>query len=164
MVADVRCGRSQRSVARRMGVPLSVVQYWVRRTNAVRLDRVDWSNRKSGSRSSRNRTSSQTEDRVLSIRKFLREKSALGEHGPRAIHRTMLQRRFRNVPGVRTIARILERRGALDGKRRVRRPPPPRGWFLPEEAAQKAELESSPIMEDLVIAGGRDGNVLTATS
>jgi hypothetical protein len=48
------------------------------------------------------------EDRVLSTRKFLSEKSALGEHGPRAIHRTMLQRRFRNVPGVRTIARILE--------------------------------------------------------
>ncbi len=104
------------------------------------------------------------EDRVLSIRKFLREKSALGEHGARAIHRTMLQRRFRNIPGVRTIARILERRGALDGKRRVRRPPPPPGWFLPDVAAQKVELDSFDIIEDLVIAGGHDVNVLTAMS
>jgi len=164
MVADVRRGRSQRSVARRLGVPLSVVQYWVRRAGAIRPDRVDWSNRKPGSRSPRNRTSSKAEDRVLSIRKFLREKSALGEHGPQAIHREMLQRRFRNVPAVRTIARILERRGALDGKRRVRRPPPPRGWFLPDVAAERVDLDSFDIIEDLVIAGGHDVNVLTAMS
>lgn len=165
MVADVRRGRSQRSVARRVGVPLSVVQYWVRRTAAAeRLDRVDWFNRKPGSRTPRNRTSSLAEDRVLSIRKFLREKSALGEHGPQAIHREMLRRRFRNIPAVRTIARILERRGVLDGQRRVRRPPPPRGWFLPDVAAGRVELDSFDIIEDLVIAGGHDVNVLTAMS
>ena len=38
------------------------------------------------------------------------------------------------LPSVRTIGRILERRGALDGRRRVRRPAPPPGWYLPDVA------------------------------
>jgi hypothetical protein len=143
---------------------LSVVQYWVRRAGTERLGRVDWSNRTPGSRSPRNRTPCQIEDRVLAIRKFLREESALGEQGPQAIHREMQRRRFRNVPAVRTIARILERRGALDGQRRVRRPPPPRGWFLPDVAVAQTELDSFDVIEDLVIAGGHDVNVLTAIS
>jgi hypothetical protein len=164
MVAEVRRGRPLRFVARMVGVALSVVQYWVHRAMGERLDRVDWSNRMPGSRSPGNRTSSQVEDRVLSIRKFLREESALGEHGPQAIHREMLRRRFRNVPAVRTIARVLERRGALDGQRRVRRTPPPRGWFLLDVAAEQVELDSFDIVEDLVIAGGHDVNVLTAMS
>lgn len=162
MVAEVRRGRSQRSVAWTVGVPLSVVQYWVRRAGPERLDRVDWSNWRKGCRSPGNRTAGQVEDRVLALRKFLREESALGEHGPQAIRREMLRRRLKNVPAVRTIARILERRGALDGQRRVRRTPPPRGWFLPDVAAQQVELDSFDIVEDLVIAGGQDVNVLTA--
>jgi hypothetical protein len=164
MVAEIRGGRSQRYVARKMGIPLSVVQYWVRRAGTERLDRVDWSNRIPGSRSPRNRTASQVEDQVLSIRKFLCDESALGERGPLAIHREMRKRRFQAVPSIRTIARILERRGALDGRRRLRRPPPPRGWFLPDVSAGKVELDSFDVIEDLVIQGGHDVNVLTAIS
>jgi hypothetical protein len=56
---------------------------------------------------------------------------------------------------VRTIGRILLRRGALDGRRRVRRPPPPPGWHLPDAAAREAELDSFDIVEGLVIRGGK---------
>ncbi len=87
--------------------------------------------------------------------------SALGEHGPQAIHREMLRRRFRNVPAVRTIARVLERRGALDGQRRVRRtPPPPPVGSSGRGGGASRRLDSFDIVEDLVIAGGHDVNVL----
>jgi hypothetical protein len=164
MVADVRRGKlSMRAVASRYGASLSVVQYWVKRAAGQRLDRVCWNQRR-GCRSPANRTSSKVEDQVLRIRKYLRDKSALGECGPQAIRREMWERRSKKVPSVRTIARILERRGALDGRRRVRRPPPPHGWFLPEVAARRAELDNFDMVEDLVIRGGVDVNVLTGIS
>lgn len=163
MVAEVRRGASMRGVARRYGVSLSVVQYWVKRAAGQRLDRVCWGLPR-GCRTPANRTPTKVEDRVLRIRKNLREKSALGEYGPAAIRREMLARRCKQVPSVRSIARILERRGALDGVRRVRRPPPPRGWFLPKVAAGRAELDSFDLIEDLVIQGGIDVNVLTGVS
>lgn len=152
-----------RAVASRYGTSLSVVQYWVRRAAGQRLDRVCW-NQRPGCRSPANRTSPNVEEQVLRLWKDLRDKSALGECGPQAIRREMLERRYKKVPSVRTIARILERRGALDGRRRVRRPPPPRGWFLPEVAARRAELDNFDIVEDLVIRGGADVNVLTGIS
>jgi hypothetical protein len=65
---------------------------------------------------------------------------------------------------VRTINRILGRRGALDGRKRVRRPPPPTGWYLPDVAAAKAELDSIDIVEGLVIKGGPQVEVLNAVS
>jgi hypothetical protein len=58
---------------------------------------------------------------------------------------------------VRTIGRILLRRGALDGRQRVRRPPPPPGWYLPDVAAGKAELDSFDIVEGLVIRSSGGG-------
>ncbi|SRR5712691_4046719 len=66
----------------------------------------------------------------------------LGEYGAQAIRRELAVRGPAGVPSVRTIGRILERRGALDGGRRIRRPPPPPGWYLPEVAAGRAELDS----------------------
>ena len=164
MVAEVRRGKSQRFVARMFGVAISVVQYWLARAGTQRLDRVDWADRPKGCRAVVNRTPHDVEDRVLAIRQWLREESALGECGPEAIRREMLRRKLRRVPVARTIARILERRGALDGQRRVRRTPPPQGWFLSDVAAKRAELDSFDIVEDLVIAGGHDVNVLTAIS
>jgi len=163
MVAEVRRGVSMRAVASRFGTSLSVVQYWVQRAAGQRLDRVRWALPR-GCRAPANRMSGKVEDRVLQIRKYLQEESALGEYGPQAIRREMLARRWKQVPSARTIARILERRGALDGRRRVRRPPPPRGWFLPEVAASQVELDSFDIIEDLVIQGGIDVNVLTGIS
>lgn len=164
MVGEVRRGKTQRAVARMFGVSLSAVQYWLARAGSERLDRVDWSDRPKGCRTVANRTPHDVEERVLRVRKWLREESSLGESGPEAIRREMLRRKWRHVPTPRTIARILERRGALDGKRRVRRQPPPRGWFLPDVADQRAELDSFDIIEDLVIVGGQDVNVLTAVS
>jgi hypothetical protein len=68
------------------------------------------------------------------------------------------------VPSVSTIGRVLERRGALDGQRRIRRPPPPRGWYVPDVAAGRAELDSFDVVEGLVIQGGLPVEVLTGIS
>ncbi len=101
---------------------------------------------------------------MLAIRKYLRTEDALGEYGAQAIHRQMLSRRLKSIPSVRTIGRILERHGALDGRRRRRYQAPPPGWYLPAVAASRVELDSFDIIEDLVIRGGQDVNVLTGIS
>jgi hypothetical protein len=46
----------------------------------------------------------------------------------------------------------------------VRRPAPPRGWYLPEVAAGRAEVDCFDFIEDLKIAEGPLVNVLTAKS
>lgn len=56
------------------------------------------------------------------------------------------------LPSRRTINRILERHGCLDSRSRPRRPPPPRGWYLPEVAAQRAELDSADAILELAAA------------
>jgi len=94
---------------------------------------------------------------VLAIRKRLKERSDLGEYGAEAVCREMTRLGIKRVPSVRTIGRILLRRGALDGRQRVRRPPPPRGWYLPDVAAGMVELDSFDIVEGLVIRGGGGG-------
>jgi len=52
----------------------------------------------------------------------------------------------------------------LDGRRRTRRPPPPRGWYLPDVAAAQAELDSFDIVEGLVIQDGPQVEVLNGVS
>jgi hypothetical protein len=167
MVAEVRKGSSMRSVAIRFGVALATVQRWARHAEGQRLDRVEWSGRRGGRRAAQ-ATATSVEDTVLLLRKELLEASDLGEHGAAAIHRELLSRqkmlRLKSVPSVRTIGRILARRGALDGNRRVRRPPPPKGWYLPEVAARRAESDSFDIVEGLVIQGGLDVEVLNGIS
>lgn len=166
-MAAVRSRRSLRAVAREWGVPLSTVQFWRARAGRQRLDRVDWSDRPSGVRRPQNRTSNQVEEQILTLRRELQDKSALGEWGAKAIHRVLTERHkdaSETLPSVSTIGRILARRGALDGRRRQRRPPPPRGWFLPDVESRRAELDSFDIIEDLRIQGGPFVNVLTAIS
>jgi putative transposase len=177
-VRRVRRGLSARAAARSFGVSLSVVQYWLRRAAGLRLDRVDWQDRSLQGQAPANRTPNSLEDRILEIRKSLRETSDLGEHGPAAIQAELLRLGTTPIPALRTIARILDRRGALDGRRRQRRPAPPRGWYLPRpesrtrrcagtapaKAKKPVELDSVDIIEDLVIKGGQDVNVLTAIS
>ena len=107
MIAEVRQAKPLREVARRFHTQLRVVQYWLQRTQGQRLDRVDWSDRRRGCRTAPNRTSAAVEDRVLAVRKFLREQSALGEYGPQAIRREMMRLRLKDVPTERTIARIV---------------------------------------------------------
>ncbi len=101
---------------------------------------------------------------MLGLRRELRETSDLGEYGARAIHRELVARGLTRVPSIRTIGRILERRGALDAGRRMRRPPPPLGWYLPEVARGRAELDSWDTVEGLALEGGIRLEVLNVIS
>lgn len=104
------------------------------------------------------------EDRILALRKELREDSVLGEYSAGAIRNELICRQIEGVPSIRTIGRILKRRGALDKPRKVRRPSPPRGWYLPDVARCEAELDSLDVVEGLVIEGGMDVQVLNGIS
>lgn len=153
-----------RKVARQFGVTLRTVQKWVAHAGDHRLDRVDFANRPPGRREPINKTSKDCEDMILTVRRELKEQSALGEFGADAIHWELTRRRRRNIPSVRTIGRILDRRGALDGRKRTRRPAPPPGWYLPKLARRRAELDSFDIVEGLVIQGGYGVEVLNGIS
>lgn len=165
MVAAVRNGGSQRAVAARFGVSLATVQLWLKRAAGHPLDQVDWTDRPPIASRVR-RTPLDVEDLVLDVRRMLREESILGEYGPAAIHRELQSRP--DLPGplpvVRTIARILERRGALDAKRRVRRLAPPRGWYLPDVRQRSAELDSFDVIDGLRLKGGIALDILTGIS
>lgn len=152
-----------RSVARKYGVSLCMVRWWVWRARDLPLDRVNWSNRPPAPKRSR-RTEAAVENLVLTLRRELKERSDLGEFGAQAIQRELIARGHPGVPSVRTIGRILERRGALDTRRRIRRPPPPRGWYLPDVAQGRAELDSFDIIEGLALQGGLQIETLTGIS
>ena len=164
MVAAVRQGNSLRSVAKKFRVSLRTVQVWVGRTKGQRLDRVDWSNQPRGGRREACSTSASTEGLIVRLRKQLKESSPLGDCGALAIREELQRRRVKPLPSVRTIGRILLRRGVLDGRVRVRRPPPHPGWYLPRVATRKVELESFDFVEGLVIRGGTDVVVLNGMS
>jgi transposase len=164
MVAAVRRGTALREVARRFDVALATVQLWVARAEGRRLDRVDFSARPPGQRRPANRSTQELEDLVMTLRGDLKDRSDLGEFGARAIHEALKAKSISPLPSTRTIGRILERRGALDGRKRVRRPAPPAGWYLPDLAARRAELDSSDIVEGLVIKGGTHVEVLNTSS
>lgn len=114
--------------------------------------RVTWADRSPVPRRV-HRVDRATEDLVLVVRDELKH-SDLGEYGAVAIRQALEARGEPRIPAVRTIGRILARRGALDGWRRVRRPPPPRGWYLPAVAAQQAELDALDIVEGLHLPTG----------
>lgn len=164
MVARVREGVGLRAAAREFRVTLSTVQRWVTRAGDLPFEQIDWTDRPSGCPSSKQRRRASTEARVLQVRKSLQTKSDLGEYGAQAIHRELKRQEVSDLPSARTIGRILERRGALDGRRRLRHQSPPPGWFLPKVAAGKLDLDSFDAIEDLVIRGGQDVNVLTGIS
>jgi transposase len=154
MVLAVRRGTSLRRAAALFGVALGTVQHWVQRAARQRLGRVDFSDHPKGSPRAVNRTTRRMERQILALRSKLKSHSVLGQHGARAIHEALLEKHARGVPSVRTIGRILERHGAVDGRRRVRRCPPPKGWYLPELAARKADVDSFDTVTDLSIKGG----------
>jgi hypothetical protein len=163
MVAAVRRGDSQREVANRFGVALCTVQRWLERAKGRRLDRVDWSSRSRAPKRT-GRTKPAIEQQVLTIRRWLKDHSVLGEYGAAAIRREMEARKIEPCPSIPTIGRILQRRGALDGRKRTRRPPPPQGWYLPDVAAKKVELDAFDTIEGLAIRGGPHLAVLTGIS
>jgi putative transposase len=162
MVAAVRQGQSLRAVARQFAVSVATVAYWVQRAYGQRLDRVDWQDRSHTPRTTR-RTEISMEDLVLQTRRDLHT-GDLGAVGAAAIRQTLLDQGQTPVPSLRTINRILARRGALDGRRRVRRPPPPRGWYLPDVAGGRVELDSFDLVEGLVLKDGPQVEVLNAVS
>jgi hypothetical protein len=163
MVEAVRSGMSLRAVAIEFGVSVSTVNYWVERAGGRRLDRVSFANRRPGR--AWNRTPAPMEERILSVRSVLRQSSVLGEYGPDAIGQSLQgDVSLEQVPSRTTIYRVLERRGALDGVHRQRRPAPPKGWYLPDVARARAELDSFDFIEDLKIAAGPLVSVLTGTS
>jgi hypothetical protein len=151
-----------RAVAGDFGVGVATVACWVARAEGQRLDRVDWSDRPSTPHRTQ-RTPSALEDLVLQARRDLAH-SDLGAIGAEPIREYLLDRRVQGVPSVRTINRILGRRGALDGRPRTRRPAPPWGWYLPPLHSGKAEMDQVDIVEGLVIKGGPQVEVLNCVS
>jgi hypothetical protein len=164
MAAAVRQGHSLRSVARQFGVSLLTVQRWVQRAEGQALESMDWSDRSRRPHQVANRTAARIEERVVALRDELSKHSDLGEYGAQAIHREMVQRGETCPPSVRTINRILERYGVFDARRRVRRPAPPPGWYLPAVAAGRAEIDLFDVVSGLVIEGGIEVEVLNAVS
>jgi hypothetical protein len=164
MVEQVRAGVGMREVARAFRVSLSVVQRWVGRASGQRLDRVEWSGKTTSANRPANRVTHDIEAVVLTLREQLGKTSDLGEHGAEAILAAMVASDVENRPSVRTIGRILERSGILDGQRRVRRTAPPLGWYLPEVVARRAELDSFDTVSGLLLAGGIDVVVLNGIS
>ena len=162
MVQAVRDGSSMREVAHAFGVSASTVSLWCGRAQGQRLDRVDFEGDKPGLAT--NRLADSVERRILGMRTLLKA-SVLGEYGAAAIHRALSGSSPSSpVPSKPTIHRVLLRNGAVDSARRQRRPPPPKGWYLPEVAQGRAELDTFDFIEDLKIAGGPIVDVLTATS
>ena len=162
MVQAVRDGSSMREVAHTFGVSTSTVSLWCGRAQGQRLDRVDFEGDKPGLAT--NRLADSVERRILGMRTLLKA-SVLGEYGAAAIHRALSGSSPSSpVPSKPTIHRVLLRNGAVDSARRQRRPPPPKGWYLPEVAQGRAELDTFDFIEDLKIAGGPIVDVLTATS
>lgn len=155
MVEAGRRGASMRAVARQRGVSLSTVQRWVQRAAGARLSRVPWADRLGGCRRAVNRVAVETEDVVLRLRRDLKETSDLGEYGAVAIHRELRQRGHLPGPSVRTIGRVLERRGALDARRRRRWPAPPPGWYLPAVVRRAVESTASTSWSGWSFAGAR---------
>jgi hypothetical protein len=152
MVSLVRRGHSQRSVARRFRVSLHTIQRWVQRAGTLPLHEVDWGSRSKTAHQVANKTSAGLEQEVCLVRKQLETTGALGFVGAQAIQDALRERAgLSALPSVRTIGRILRRRGLLDGQRRVRRAAPPPGWYLPDVAQQLAELDSFDVVEDLRI-------------
>lgn len=161
MVAAVRRGQRQRAVARRYRVGLGHLQYWLARSRRQPLGQVDWSDRSRAPRQQARQTSWAVQRRILGLRQELL-RGDLGFIGAQAIADALRAERPKTkLPSVRTIGRILKRQGALDAVRRVRRSAPPPGWYLPEVAAGRAELDAFDVIEDLPLEAGPRLDVLT---
>ena len=167
MVAAVRSGQSQRAVAQLFGVSLATVQRWLERAKDKPLDKVDWDDHSQAPHQQAKQTTPEIQHLILDVRKELANHSDLGEYGAQAIRTRLTQRpdlSLEAVPSVPTINRILKRNGVYDVNRRVRRKPPLSGWYLPEVAQKRAEIDETDFVEDLLIEGGPHVSVLNLIS
>lgn len=163
----MRDGQSQRSVSRQFGVSLSTVQLWLQRAQDQPLDQVDWEDNSHAPHQQTRQTPQEIQERILTLRQELARQSDLGEYGAQAIRNALLaqvQDAPETVPALATINRILKRHGAFDARQRVRRRPPPSGWYLPEVAARRAEIDETDFVEDLAIEAGPVVHVLNTIS
>ena len=164
MVVAVRQGQSQRAVARRFGIGLAHLQYWLERARGRKLSAVDWSDQSRAPRRQGRQTNAALQRRILALRQELR-RGHLGFIGAQAIQDALRSENLnRNLPSVRTIGRILKAHGALDAVRRTRRIAPPPGWYLPDVAARTAELDAFDVIEDLPLEAGPRLDALTSRS
>lgn len=157
-------GLSQRAVARRYRVSLRTVQRWVQRAGEQPLDRVEWEAQSRRPHHQPRLTQAEVQERILSLRVWLKKESPAGDYGAPAIRRSLLEEGVSYPPTARTIYRILKRHGCLDANRRVRRPAPLPGWYLPSVASAQAELDQFDAVVGLVIEGGQEVEVLTGVS
>ena len=123
------------------------MSYWVDYARGKRVDRVVFASARRGG--AWNRTAPEVEQRILSVRRLLREESVLGEFGADAIGFALQEDpSIEQVPSRATIHRVLARRErsmlTTGGEG-----PPPKGWYLPALAQGAAELDSFDFIEDL---------------
>ena len=78
----------------------------VDRATGQRLDRVDFSDRPPGCSVGWNRTGQSVEQRILELRRVLREQSVLGEYGAEAIREALKAQKTRVIPSRATINRV----------------------------------------------------------
>ena len=167
MVAAVREGQSLRRVAHQFGLSLATVQFWVQRAADKPLDHVDWEDGSHAPHQQARQTAADVQGRILTLRQELVQHSDLGEHGAQAIRNRLLALADTDlgaVPSVATIKRILQGHGVFDARKRVRRPPPPPGWYLPEVANKRADIDETDYVQDLAIEGGPSVWVLNTIS
>ncbi|MGH8525534.1 MAG: hypothetical protein ACREXY_15415, partial [Gammaproteobacteria bacterium] len=141
---------------------MSTVSLWLTRSAGQRLDRFSFADHERGR--AWNRIEPAVEQCILQTRAHLREDSVLGEYGADAIERALQEECSQLEVSRATINRVLKRHGATDAHVRVRRPAPPKGWYLPEVAAGRAEVDCFDFIEDLKIAAGPVVDALTAKS
>jgi transposase len=113
MALAVRRGQTQRVVARRFGVSLGHLQYWLARAHGQKLAQVDWSDQSTAPRQHGRQTSLSLQRQVLALRQELRT-GDLGFIGAQAVLDALRARRPQGrLPSLRTIGRILKRHGTL---------------------------------------------------
>jgi putative transposase len=154
MVKMVRQGKSQRAAARRFRVTLHTVQRWLARAEGLELQGVDWSDRSHVAHIVANKTPADVEQKICALRKQLESSAALGFSGAQSIHE-VLQGAEDPVakPSVRTIGRVLRRKGFLDRPRRLRNTAPPAGWYLSGLSGRSVDLDCFDVIEDLRMDG-----------
>ena len=114
MVAAYRTGASLREVAKDFNESTSTIQRRVAHAQGKRLDRVDFYDKPTGTQQPKNKSTTKLEKRVLQLRKYLRDKSILGQHGAEAIREEMKRRGNTTIPAKSTISNILKRNGRAD--------------------------------------------------
>ena len=135
------------------------MQFWVKKAEGKPLEQVIWEDASHAPLKQHNQTPTEIEQRILEIRVFLATKSDLGEFGAVAIRDHLLKQTDlseNELPAISTINRILERNGAFDKKKRIRRTPPCPGWYLPEVASRNADIDEIDYVEGLYLEGGQE--------